>query len=233
MKTSSLACLLALLTSLAVLTAAAQEKSPPVTEAEKEAAYAEAIEKRTGDIVVLLKIEDAAKSKKVSDIILSQYRLLRTRDDTIDAMLKLMGVNETLAEKIRADFFQGMTPPLHANFLTRLTAELTPDQIEIVKDKMTYYKVKVTYDAYCEIIPSLTDAQKAKILEMLKVARDEAIDGGSAGEKSRIFQKHKDQINAYLVAQGFDVPKAFKEFEAKQAKAEADKTAATTASASK
>src|ERR1043165_6511002 len=108
MKPSLLACFVASVVLLFVSTAAAQENSPPMTEADKEAAYAEAIEKRTGDIVVLLKIDDAAKSKKVSDIILSQYRLLRTRDDTIDTMLKLIGVNETAGEKLGTDFFSGM-----------------------------------------------------------------------------------------------------------------------------
>jgi hypothetical protein len=81
---------------------------------------------------------------------------------------------------------------------------------------MTYNKVKVTYDAYCSIIPGLKDADKAKILELLQVAREEAIDGGSAPEKSAIFQKYKDQINTYLNNGGYDVAKAYKDWEAKQ-----------------
>ena len=47
-------------------------------------------------------------------------------------------------------------------------------------------------------MPGLTDADKAKIMEMLKLAREEAIDGGSANEKSDIFQMYKNQINDYL-----------------------------------
>ena len=54
-------------------------------------------------------------------------------------------------------------------------AELTPEQVETVKNKMTYKKVKVTYDAYCAIVPNLTEKDKAKILEVLKEAREEAI----------------------------------------------------------
>jgi hypothetical protein len=93
--------------------------------------------------------------------------------------------------------------------------------VEQVKDKMTYNKVKVTYDAYCEIIPKLTEAEKAKILAALKVAREEAMDGGSADEKTAIFQKHKEGINAMLNANGHDVAQATKEWEAKQAQASA------------
>ena len=48
---------------------------------------------------------------------------------------------------------------------------------------MTYNKVKVTYDAYAVIIPGLTDSDKAKILDLLKTAREKAMDGGSSSEK--------------------------------------------------
>jgi Spy/CpxP family protein refolding chaperone len=80
---------------------------------------------------------------------------------------------------------------------------------------MTYNKVKVTYEAYGVIVPSLTDAEKAKILELLKAAREEAMDGGNAPEKSAIFQKYKNQLNAYLDAQGHDTAKAFADWTAK------------------
>lgn len=225
MKISMLARALAAAAMLMLNFASAQETSPPISIADREAAYTEAIQKRTADILAALNIEDAAKSKKVTDIILAQYRLLRTRDDSIETMLKLMNVDEAAGEKLRGGFLHALTPPIHTNFLARLGAELTPEQVDTVKDKMTYGKVKVTYDAYCDIIPGLTDSDKAKIMELLKLARDEAIDGGSAAEKSRIFQKYKDQINAYLDAHGHNVAQAYKVWEAKQAKAEADKAA--------
>ena len=82
--------------------------------------------------------------------------------------------------------------------------------METVKDKMTYYKVEVTYNAYREIVPNLTSEDKAMILAALREAREEAMDGGSADEKSAIFQKYKDQINARLSTKGFDVAKATK-----------------------
>ena len=51
---------------------------------------------------------------------------------------------------------------------------------------------------------------------MLKLAREEAIDGGSANEKSEIFQMYKNQINDYLDAHGHDVAKAYKDWETRQ-----------------
>ncbi|MEI6194373.1 MAG: DUF3826 domain-containing protein, partial [Verrucomicrobiota bacterium] len=94
-----------------------------------------------------------------------------------------------------------------------------PEQIDKVKNQMTYNKVSVTFDAYCAIVSGLTDADKEKILELLKAAREEAIDGGNAPEKSAIFQKYKEQINRYLDAQGHDTAKAFKDWESKNSAA--------------
>ena len=76
-------------------------------------------------------------------------------------------------------------------------------------------------------MPGLTDSDRAKILELLRVAREEAVDGGSALEKSAIFQKYKDQINDYLNAHGHDVAKAYKEWDEKQAAAKTNAASST------
>jgi hypothetical protein len=190
---------------------------PPATKADLEATYTTAIENRTADIIKLLDLTDAAKSNEVHDIIIAQYRALRARDEAINARLNADGKELTFAN--RAGPLAAESKTLHEQFLAKLGTILTPEQVEKVKNQMTYNKVMVTYDAYCAIVPGLTDADKAKIMEELKLAREEAIDGGSAPEKSEIFQKYKDQINAYLNAHGHDTAKAFKDWEAKNATA--------------
>jgi len=50
--------------------------------------------------------------------------------------------------------------------------------------------------------PDLTEENKQKILELLKQAREEAMDGGSSDEKTAIFQRYKGKINNYLSKQG-------------------------------
>lgn len=197
------------------------ERTAPFTAAELEVVYTTNIEKRAGDILQLLAIEDAAKATRVRDTIIAQYRSLRARDEAMDGMFQALNKNAPGIETNRQAILKILSQQLHHHFLTRLAADLTPEQIEVVKDKMTYHKVKVTYDAYCQILPKLTEAEKAKILEMLKAAREEAMDGGSADEKTAIFQRHKDQINVMLAANGYDVAKATKEWEAKQAQASA------------
>ena len=51
-------------------------------------------------------------------------------------------------------------------------------------------------------IPDLAEPHRQKILELLKEAREEAMDGGSSDEKTAVFQKYKGKINNYLSKQG-------------------------------
>jgi hypothetical protein len=212
MRPKSLSVILA--AAAVAFSASAQMSTPPATPEEKEAAYTTAIDNRATDILKLLEISDEAKSNKVHDIIMAQYRALRARDEKIDSKLRAAGKDIDYANR-EADF-EKESKPLHEQFLAKLSAELTPEQIEKVKDKMTYNKVKVTYDAYNNIAPNLSEEDKAKIMEQLKLAREEAMDGGSAPEKSDIFQKYKNKINAYLATRGIDMAKLSKEWEAKQ-----------------
>jgi hypothetical protein len=182
------------------------------TDAEKEAFYAKSIEYRVTDILKALQLADAAKSNTVHDVLVAHYHDLRVRDAAIDTRLKVDGKEVSYAN--RAEQLAIQSKPLHDAFLTKLAASLTPDQVEQVKDLMTYNKVKVTAKAYGAIVPGLTDAEQAKIWELLKAAREEAMEGGSAPEKSDIFQKYKKQINDYLVANGHDVDKAFADWTA-------------------
>jgi ERCC4-type nuclease len=203
------ACLLAVPTLFAQSTAA----SP----AAADAAYTKAIEQRTADILSVLGLNDPAKAARVHDAIVEQYRSLNAWQTADEARLKeLAGKGQNAAARGELDQIMATRKALHERFLARLAPELTLGQIEQVKDKMTYNKEKVTYDAYCEIIPSLSAEQKAKILEFLKQAREEAMDGVSANEKSAIFKKYKGRIANYLSAQGVDEAKARKEWTQRQ-----------------
>jgi hypothetical protein len=170
-----------------------------------EAAYSRTIEKRVADILVVLDLNDPAKSAKAHDLLVARYRALRDWHDANEPKLKNASPDQ--AAQIRASLKAG-----HDSFLAALAEILTPAHVERVKDQMTYNKVKVTYDAYCEIVPNLTDRQKQRMLELLKEAREEAMDAGSANEKSAIFKKYKGKINNYLTAAGHDVKQAYKDW---------------------
>jgi hypothetical protein len=189
----------------------------PANRGELELLYTQAIERRAAAILDALDLDDSATLAKVHDVIVNQYRALRARDAVVDGYLRAQtGSDNPEAASKREGLAEEITEPLHKLYVDTLSAYLTPEQVEVVKDRMTYNKVTVTFDAYCQIIPGLTDSDKAMIMEMLKAAREEAIDGGSADEKHAIFDRYKTRVNAQLKANGHDVDKAFKEYEAKQ-----------------
>src|SRR5262249_33204765 len=154
--------------------------------AQVEANYTKAIEGRTADIMKILALTDTNKAAQVHDAIIAQYRALNAWHEANDAKLKAARSDTNAVSQIRASLKQ-----LHDEFLSRLAENLTPEQIEKVKDKLTYGKVQFTYAGYMAAYPGLAEEHKQKILEILKQAREEAIDGGSAEEKTAIFQKSK------------------------------------------
>jgi hypothetical protein len=162
-----------------------------------EANYTKAIEGRTADILKVLNLTDADKTAKVHDTIIAQYRALKAWHADNDDKLKAAKKDTNAVAQIRASL-----KTLHDDFLAKLGENLTPDQVEKVKDKMTYGKVQFTYGGYVSQYPTLTEENKQKILEMLKQAREEAMDGGSAEEKSAVFTRYKGKINNYLSKQG-------------------------------
>jgi hypothetical protein len=172
----------------------------PKSAAESEAAYTQTIEKRVADILVVLELKEPTNIKSVHDTLIAQYRSLRDWHDANDAKRKS-------AKGAEADQLKASLKAIHDKFITSLSTELTPDQIEKVKDKMTYGKVQFTYTGYLNEYPNLSEPQKQKVLELLKEAREEAMDGGSSDEKSAIFNRYKGKINNYLSAQGISSSK--------------------------
>jgi hypothetical protein len=179
---------------LAVVAFAAQTNSTPE---QAEAKYTAAIEGRTADILKILSLADAGRAAKVHDAIIAQYRALKAWHDENDAKLKSSAKDTNAVAQIHASL-----KTTHDAFIARLSESLTPEQVEKVKDKMTYGKVQFTFAGYLAAYPNLAEEHKQKILELLKQAREEAMDGGSAEEKTAIFQKCKGKINNYLSKQG-------------------------------
>jgi len=207
------------------------------TAAEKEAA---SYEKHTKPVVEALKLEDAATAAKVHDVMVAQFAIWQSWHGQNDAQLKQLWAeyNQARSTKVQTNIDNAMAridavyatlKPQHDEFIANLSAVISPEQIEIVEDVLTINKVEVTFKAYGQIFPGLTDVQKAFILKNLKTARSEAIDAGSMNEKSAFFKKYKDRIEAYLTAQGYDVKQAYKDFVAKQKAEMAEKAAAKAA----
>lgn len=208
--------LLSLLSLLPVAPSRAQSAStaPSAPGADAETVYTKTIQGRADKIVATLGLTDPAKRTRVRDLIAGQYRKLR---DLQAAQPAAPG--------------QGLTPPtpaltdLHRQYLAQLSADLTPEQVDKVKDGMTYGVLPLTYRVYQEMLPTLTERQKAHILADLAEARERAMDGGTSKEKHAWFGKYKGRINNYLAAEGYDVKKAEKALVERQKTAAAGTTA--------
>jgi hypothetical protein len=205
---------------------------PPAENAASDAedAYTKSINDRAEKIVATLAIDDANKITRVRDLIASQYRTLRDIHDARDAKLaqakESPGGDRGIAEvwvKVARDTADRQLDAAHRKFLARLSTELTPEQVDKVKDGLTYNVVPITYKRYLELLPTLSDEQQREVLANLIEAREYAMDAGSSEEKHAIFGKFKGRINNYLSAQGFDLKAAEKELAARQ-KADAQKT---------
>lgn len=202
--------ILILLASSALLAAA----PAPFRSTAEEIDYTKKITERADNIVAEVKA-DAKHNAEFKATLTEQYRALdawqRTHEDKLKTLKKeAAGQEKDVASKASATIRDIMAErkKLHDAFIARLTSFLSAEQLELVKDLMTYKKVAVTFNAYCSMYPSLNDEQKAKILGMLKEAREEAMDGGSADEKSAIFGKYKGRINNFLSKEGLTKPKA-------------------------
>lgn len=102
---------------------------------------------------------------------------------------------------------------LHDQFIDRLAQSLTAEQVDQVKDGMTYRVFPITYAAYQDELPQLTEEQKLQIYSWLKEAREKAMDAESSEKKHAVFGKYKGKINNYLSAAGYDMKKAGEEWQ--------------------
>ena len=187
--------------------------------ADKEQAYLKVIDQRAQKIVATLEIKDAAKAERVKDIIASRYHQLNNWQNDEDEKVKAAKshVYDKSAFKAQVALYQKeedvAIDSSHSEYISALSKELTPQQVDKVKDGMTYNVLPITYKGYQEMIPDLTEKQKAQIYAWLTEAREHAIDAGTSEKKHWWFGKYKGRINNYLSAQGYDLKKEGEEWE--------------------
>ena len=174
-----------------------------------------ALVQRAEKIVAVLQLPDAAQAARIRDVVAGQYAALRpvheARDAAIQAARERTDAAKALTEaaaQTARDTATARQCELHYAFLARLAAELSPAQVEQIKDGMTYGVLPNTYRVYQEMLPGLTPAQSTQILAWLTEAREHAMDAGSSKEKHAWFGKYKGRINNYLSKAGYDMKQA-------------------------
>jgi hypothetical protein len=206
----------------AVLLASASGQAADVTASDVEAAYAQEIVKRADKVLAPLGITDEGQKSRVRDLITGQYRTLReihaARDARINEAKRSPG-DASIAEawtKTARDAASLKLAEAHRRFVARLTVELTPEQVDKIKDGMTYGVVGITYKRYLELFPNLRDEDKRELMADLIEARELAMDAGSSEEKHAVFGKYKGRINNYLSKAGYDMKQAEKDLAERQ-----------------
>jgi hypothetical protein len=175
--------------------------------------YRKIITERSAKIVNVLQITDSGKYYEALTDIVNQYSQLNTIDEQGKAAIteiKAQSLSKEATEeaiKKAEEKKSSRLKQLHADFIAHLQENLTNDQIEKVKDGMTYRVFPITYAAYLDMLPNLNTEQKDKIYSWLKEARELAMDAGSSDRKHEVFGKYKGRINNYLSAAGYDMKK--------------------------
>lgn len=191
------------------------------SEAEK-AAYRKVISGRADKIAIKLGIQDTVKKNVVRDIIADQYIALNDIHTSRDEKIKALKADKSLEKNARAvkvSEIEAEAGPklarLHNEYIAKLSKQLNKDQIEKVKDGMTYSVLPITYKGYMEMLPDLKEKQKEQILAYLTEAREYAMNAGSSEKKHAWFGKYKGKINNYLSAEGVETKKAREDWEQK------------------
>jgi hypothetical protein len=179
-------------------------------------AYREVAQGRASKIVAGMDtVAGTDRAETVIGIIADQYcdlhDLHQSRDAALAALKEAPEVTAEFAAAARAALereSENAVLRLQITFLARLSAHLDADEIDAVKDGLTYGRMPRDYGVYLEMLPDLSAEQKARIYAWMWEARERAMSGGSSNEKHGWFGKYKGRINNYLSAAGYDLKEA-------------------------
>jgi len=200
------ACLLLVVGSVQHVSAAAEPKAA-VDEATQKR-----IDGKSGRLLNALKLDDPAREARVRGILGSWYITLWAWHERHDQELSALWTEwnkarsvvpkdefpgEVIAHQID-DVYRSLKPS-YQTFLNQLARELTPQQIDTIKETWSRSPgMERTYQAYLEIVPDLTAEQKKVIRDRMLLAREAAMLTDSDKEIVNIYKVHKVKVEAYV-----------------------------------
>lgn len=183
--------LFAAIVSLFSLTASAQLVA--LNDEGRDSAYVETIKGRAQKIVDGIQLTDQKQARNVRNIIANRYFLLNDIHAKYD---------KTQQDALQAELYRH-----HFELQSALAVYLTDEQIDAVKDGMTYGRLKRDYNAQLDMIPSLSDYEKQQVLIWLREAREYAMDAADSKGKHFWFDKYRGRTNNWLSSRGYDLKK--------------------------
>lgn len=207
-----------LMMALLLVAGFASARAVDLNKENRDPKYVSSIVGRSQKIVDKLGITDAKQAEEVRNVIANRYFELNDIYEIRDAKVKEIK-ESTLAGDAKAQALaaaenekESALYRSHFAFPAALSLLISPEQIEAVKDGMTYGVVKVTYDSHLDMIPSLTQEEKAQIMAWLIEAREFAMDAENSNKKHEAFGKYKGRINNYLAKRGYNLTKEREEW---------------------
>ncbi len=159
----------------------------------RDSTYVENIKGRAQKIVDGLQLTDQKQARAVRNIIANRYFLLNDIHAKYD--------------KSQQDALQAELYKHHFELASALGLYLNEEQIDAVKDGMTFGRLRRDYQAIQDMIPTLSDFEKQQILIWLKEAREYAMDAADSKGKHFWFDKYRGRTNNWLSARGYDLKK--------------------------
>ena len=177
-------------------------------------------ERRAASLLKELKLTDAAKEAQTRAILESHFEAMEKWHVANDPALTALwaewnaernkpnrGDAPKVGEKI--DTVYASFRPQRDAFLAALAKEIGPAGIETIKNSLTRSPgMDRTANAYIEMIPQFTEADKAFVRARFAIAREQAIDTTTGREVDAFFKRQKDIVEPYIDEKGYDYKKS-------------------------
>ncbi len=181
------------------------------------AATGDAEQKRAAEWVAALKLDDAAKSARVTEVVATHLTAVRDWHNSHSATNVPAGINPVTGKKLSeldrqmiAD--SALPQSVHEDLMSGLHKDLSEEQVAVILDKYTVGKVAFTLNGYRAIVPDLKPEEEKTILGFLAQAREEAVDYKNMKEISAIFEIYKTKSEQYLNANGRNWKQLYKDY---------------------
>lgn len=184
------------------------QEAAPATAPAVDPKFEESIERRAGETVDEMKLNDPAKAERVKERFKQHFRDIQAWDaahgqerSALFAALRKDKENAELKAK-----YDALIAPLMAtqrSFFDEMNAQLAPEQVEQIKERLIGGRYQHNIGGFKNEYPDLPPAEWQKVVAMWQQAREEAMPLGSAGAKDQVFSIMKGKVNNYLSQQGF------------------------------
>lgn len=169
-------------------------------------------EQKAAKIIEPLKLADAGKVAKVTAIAGDWLAVMTAWHKEHDAELDRLWAEWNKARAVvpkdefpgeviayQIDAVYASLRPTYEEYMKRLAAELTAEQVEAIKENWSRSPgMTRTYNAYLETVPGLTAQDKEVIKARLLLAREAAMLTDADKEIVAIYKRHKVKVEQYV-----------------------------------